>query len=155
MSEDQKQAQRLRELQAKLDRTEAATPEFILNVIARGCLRFQSQSPIAKTKVSRLIETGAVIDAIFALQALELSQWKLRRIAYDDGEWHCSFSKYPEVPVELDDPADAKHEDLGAAILGAFLEARRLSLTMDEVRSQSVPQVRSLADNVMCYENSI
>jgi len=141
MSNGQKQEQCLRELQDNLDRSETVSPELIANVIARGCPRFQSLPPIARATVTRLIEAGAVIDAIFALQALELPRWKLRRIVYDNAEWHCSFSKQPELPIDLDDLAEAKHEDMAAAILGAFLEARRLNRTVEKVHSQSVPQV--------------
>src|SRR5262245_35825844 len=141
MSNGQKQEQCLRELQDNLDRIETVTPEMIVNMIKWGCHRFQSLAPIARATVTRLIEAGAVIDAIFALQALELPRWKLRRIVYDNAEWHCSFSKQPELPIDLDDLAEAEHEDMAAAILGAFLEARRLNLTVEKVHSRSVPQV--------------
>src|SRR5262249_55356361 len=75
-----------------------------------------------QAKVTRLIEAGAFHDAILALQELELPQWKLRRVIYDDGEWHCSFSKQLGMPAELDEMAEAVHEVLPLAMLSAFLE---------------------------------
>jgi len=41
-------------------------------------------------------------DATCTLQELEMPQWKLRRIVYDDPQWHCSSSKHSALPMELD-----------------------------------------------------
>src|SRR5262249_969703 len=71
-------------------------------------------------------------DAALALLELELPQWKLRRLIYEDGEWHCSLSKHIELPVELDDAAEANHDSLPLSILSALVEARRHSLTTGE-----------------------
>jgi hypothetical protein len=62
-----------------------------------------------------------------ALIDLELPQWQLRRIAYDEGEWHCALSRERELPDWLDQSAEGRHADLALAILSAFVEARRLS----------------------------
>jgi hypothetical protein len=102
-----------------------------------------------------LIETGAFNDAILTLQELELSQWKLRRVAYDDGEWHCSFSRQLSVPAELDEMAEATHEIFSVAMLCAFLEALHLNETKNEVRSGSVPRVQPMQGHVICCENFV
>ena len=83
MSCDQKYEQRLRDLQDNVTRSHSITPELMLEVITRGCIRFHAQHPIAKAKVARLIESGAYNDAALALQDFELPQWKLRCIVYD------------------------------------------------------------------------
>ena len=64
------------------------------DVIARVGPRLQVQHPTAKAKVARLIESGAFADATLAVLELELPQWKLRRLIYEDGEWHRSLSKH-------------------------------------------------------------
>ena len=76
------------------------------DVIARAYVRAQDQQPTAQERVIRLVEFGACADAALALLELELPQWKLRRLIYEDGEWHCSLSKHVDLPVEVDDMAD-------------------------------------------------
>jgi hypothetical protein len=77
-------------------------------------------------RIERLIESGAWTDAALALLELELPHWQLRRLAYDDGEWHCALSRQRELPDWLDDRSvESHHVDLAMAILSAFVEARR------------------------------
>ena len=135
--------QRLRELQEQIHRARTITPELMSDVIARVGPRLQVQHPTAKAKVARLIESGAFADATLAVLELELPQWKLRRLIYEDGEWHCSLSKHIGLPASLDELAEARHGSLPLAILSALLEARRNSVATAESRPQSVPQVRS------------
>jgi hypothetical protein len=97
--------QRLETLQEHLRRAQAITSDLMACAIAQGCLRFQAQHPNAKARVVRLIASGAWVDATLALLELELPQWKLRRLIYEDGKWHCSFSKRLRVPAELDEMA--------------------------------------------------
>ena len=144
--------QRLRELQEQIHRARTITPELMSDVIARACLRLQVQHPTAKARVARLIELGAFADATFAVLELELPQWKLRRLIYEDGEWHCSLSKL-RLPASLDEPAEASHESQPLVILSALLEARRNSLAAPESRPQSVPQVRPTRGYAICCDN--
>ena len=65
---------------------------------------------------------GAWTDAALALIELELPQWRVRRLAYDDGEWYCSLSRGRELPDWLDQPVEGRHADLALAILSAFVE---------------------------------
>ena len=44
--------------------------------------------------------------------------------AREDGEWFCALSRRPELPIELDDCAEARNEVLVLAILDALAEAR-------------------------------
>ena len=77
-------------------------------------------------RIERLIESGAWTDAALALLELELPQWQLRRLAYDEGEWHCALSRQRELPEWLDDRSvESYHADLAMAILSAFVDARR------------------------------
>jgi hypothetical protein len=98
------------------------------------------------------VEAGATIDAAITLIELELPGWKLRRLLYEDGLWHCSLSKQVGLPIGLDETADASHETLPLAILCAFIEARcvaRMSMT----QSRSVPQVRPMQEILVCCDN--
>jgi hypothetical protein len=128
----------------------ALTPDLISNVIVDACTRL----PAGKAaRIDQLIDAGAWNDAALALIELELPAWKLRRLVYEDGEWFCSLSKQPNLPVALDDTADARHEVLPLAILSAFLEARRTASAVRETSSPTVPQVRPTSGFAVCCDN--
>jgi hypothetical protein len=91
--------------------------------------------------IDRLIEAGAWTDATLALIEIELPAWKLRRLVHENGEWLCSLSRQPNLPLELDDSADARHEVLPLAILSALVEARKAGAA----RLTSTPTVRQAA----------
>ena len=115
---------------------------------SQTCRRFPSESQSGKTaRVERLIQSGAWTDAALALIDLELPQWQIRRIAYDEGEWHCALSRQRELPEWLDQPVEARHTDLALAILSAFVEAQQISTP---VSRPSVPAV--LPDPNPLYE---
>ncbi len=77
----------------------AVTAELLSEVIGETCRRFPSVGQAGKTaQIERLIQSGAWTDAALALIDLELPQWKVRRIAYDGGEWYCALSRERELP---------------------------------------------------------
>src|SRR6266852_3537879 len=128
-----------RELSDRLRDAHAATAELVAEIIGETCRRFPSIGQTEKTaRIERLIQSGAWTDAALALIDLELPQWQVRRIAYDDGEWHCALSRQRELPEWLDQSIEAHHLDLPLAILRAFVDARRASAPT--VRT-SVPMV--------------
>jgi hypothetical protein len=145
--------QHLNKVQQELHRAQTITPGLMADVIARACFRFQSHRGTVKARVIRLIESGAFADAALALLELELPQWRLRRLIREDDEWHCSVSKQPGLPAELDEMVEANHESLPLAILSAFVEARRHSLTAGEGRPKSVPEVRPTQGYAICCDN--
>jgi hypothetical protein len=145
--------QQLRALQQDLRRAWTVTPDLMADVIARASLRFRAQQPAANARLMRLIEAGAFVDAMLALLELELPQWKLRRLICEDGEWHCALSKRLALPAELDDMAEASHENLPLAILTAFVEARRHGLAAAEGQPKSVPQVGATRGYAICCDN--
>jgi len=104
-------------------------------------------------RITRLAEMGAWTEATLALIQLELPSWIVRRLAYENGEWLCSLSQQPNLPMALDDCAEASHEVLPLAILCAFLEAcRRRHGAQESV--PAVPQVaQSSVDHIICCEN--
>src|ERR1700710_880818 len=98
----------------------AATAALLSEVIGEACRRFPSAGQAAKTaRIERLIETGAWTDAALALIDLELPQWQVRRIAYDEGEWYCALSRERELPEWLDCSIEGPQSDLEVGILSA------------------------------------
>jgi hypothetical protein len=71
--------------------------------------------PATAARIDELIEARAWNDAALTLVELELPAWKQRRLIYEDGKWHCSLSRRPNLPVALDDTATASHEVLPLA----------------------------------------
>jgi hypothetical protein len=147
---DPKQEDRFDRLTDQLRLAPALTPDLISHVIVDACTRL----PAGKAaQIDQLIEAGAWDDAALALIELELPVWKLRRLVYEEGEWLCSLSRQPNLPVALDDTADARHEVLPLAILSAFVEARRRTSAMRETSLQTVPQVWQTPGYAICCDN--
>jgi hypothetical protein len=132
----------------------AVTAEFLSDIIRQTCRRFPSADHSSKTaRVERLIQSGAWTDAALALIDLELPQWQVRRIAYDEGEWYCALSRQRELPDWLDQSVEARHTDLALALLSAFVEAQRISAPSSR---PSVPAVRIDANPLyepVCSDN--
>jgi hypothetical protein len=153
MSFDTNQEAGLGELQERLRRAPAIAVDLIADVIARTGLRSSAQSPARRTRILRLVQAGAVVEAALALLAFELPGWKLRRLVYEDGEWICSLSKYRELPDWLDDAAEARHETLALAIVAAFVEAQSRAADADRVSIPTVPQEPRATDCALCCDN--
>jgi hypothetical protein len=143
---------RLGKLEEQLQHARTVAPDLLSDVIAEACVRFSQHGDTAKARVNRLIEAGAYTDAALALIELELPHWKLRRLVYDDGEWICSLSRQPWLPVELDEVAEARHEILPLAVLMTFLQALGATAS-NETRVATVPSVRPAQGHVMCCDN--
>jgi hypothetical protein len=131
----------------------AVSADLMSEIIAAACARLPVLNRAGKaSSVHRLIESTAWTDAALALVEIELPMWKLRRLVFEDGRWFCSLSAQVNLPLWLDDTADATHEILPLAILGALLEARRRSVVVPE-RTLSVPQVQSPPGHAICCDN--
>ena len=129
----------LDELNERLRNASEANEALITDVVRAACRRFPSLGRGEKTtRVERLIRSGAWTDMALALIDLELPQWQIRRLVYDNGEWYCALSRERELPDWLDQSVEARHADLALAILVAFVEVRRI--TQPESRT-SVPAV--------------
>ena len=130
------------------------TAEFLSDIVHATCRRLPSANQNAgAARVERLIQSQAWTDAALALIDLELPQWQVRRLAYDDGEWYCALSRQRELPDWLDQSIEARHFDLTLAILSAFVEAQRISSTSSQT---SVPAVRQHANpsyEPVCSDN--
>ena len=122
-------------------------------IICGACKRIPVLGKSAKVaRIDHLIEAGAWTDAAFAVIALELPDWQLRRLEYDGGQWFCALSRGPNLPAMLDDTADANHALMPLAILRAFFQARRMTEIAPR-ETAPVPQVSAVTDNIVCCDN--
>ena len=128
------------------------TAEFLTDIIRSSCRRLSVQGS-RTAHVEGLIAAGAWTDAALALIDLELPQWQVRRLAYDEGEWHCALSRQRELPDWLDSAIEARHADLALAILSAFVEARRVSAGMSRTSVPVVPQDTDPRYEPLCSDN--
>ncbi|HEV7411443.1 MAG TPA: hypothetical protein VGO01_23405 [Bradyrhizobium sp.] len=134
-------------LDDRLHDAPAVTADLISEVIGTPSRRLPS-------RIERLIESGAWTDAALALLELELPQWQLRRLAYDEGEWHCALSRQRELPEWLDDRSvESRHADLSLAILSAFVDARRKSAPPSRASVPAAPRSVSPLYEPVCCDN--
>ena len=142
------------ELGDRLRNAHGVTAEFLSEIIRQTCRRFPPTGQSSNAaRVARLIQSEAWTDAALALINLELPQWQVRRIAYDQGEWYCALSRQRELPDWLDQSVEARHADLALSLLSAFVEAQRISTPLSR---PSVPAVRPDADPLyepVCSDN--
>src|SRR3954453_7222132 len=142
------------ELSHRLRDTYTVTAEFLSDIIAKSCRRFPSTSQSGKAaRVERLIQSGAWTDAALALIDLELPQWQIRRLAYDEGEWHCALSRLRELPEWLDQPIEIHHADLALGILSPFVEPQRISVPSTQPSAPAVPQDANPLYEPVCIDN--
>ena len=130
------------------------TAEFLADIVHATGRRLPSANPNAKAaRVERLILAQAWTDAALALIDLELPQWHVRRLAYDDGEWHCALSRQRELPDWLDQSIETRHGDLALAILTAFVEAQRVSAPPSRTSVPAVPRHANSLYEPVCSDN--
>src|SRR6478609_5725233 len=148
------ETQRPAELGDRIRDAYVVTAEFLSDIIHQTSRRFPSESRSSKAaRVERLIQSGAWTDAALALIDLELPRWQVRRLAYDEGEWHCALSRLRELPEWLDQPIETHHADLALAILSAFVEAQRISVPSSRTSVPAVPQDASPLYEPVCTDN--
>ena len=129
------------ELDDRLRDAPEVTAELMSEILAKTCRRFPSVGRKGKTaRIEHLIRSEAWTDAALALIDLELPQWQVRRIVYDQGEWHCALSRQRELPEWLDQSIETHHADLPLAILSAFADARLSSAPSNRTSVPFVPR---------------
>ena len=130
----------------RLRNTQAMTRPLMHEIIEKICRRVPLLGQSERTaRLMRLIDTEAWTDAALALMELELPRWQVRRIAYDEGEWHCALSRERELPDWLDAAVEGCHGNLALALLSAFVEVQALAV---EASRPSVPTVRPIPDSL-------
>src|ERR1043166_4525688 len=91
------------ELTGRLRDAGEVNAALMAEVTGTACRRYPSIGQSEKTaRLKQLSRSGAWTDAALALIDLELPLWQVRRLAYDEGEWHCALSRERELPDWLD-----------------------------------------------------
>jgi hypothetical protein len=142
MLSNPKHDDRLGQLHTDIERAPAVTPALMADVVAHACARMAAPGCAQEAaRIRRLIEIEAWADATLALIALELPQWQVRRLVYEDGEYWCYLSKNCPLPDWLDDCAVAGHAILPLAMLSAFVEALRNKMAA-RAPAATTPRIR-------------
>jgi hypothetical protein len=117
---------RLKDMQAGSRGQPVAGSDLLARTLAGVHKPRANPNQVAKiAQIERLIASQAWVECALALVELELPQWKLRRLIFEDGRWLCSLSRQWNLPDWLDDAVEARHESLPLAILGALIAACR------------------------------
>jgi hypothetical protein len=147
----------LLDLQDQLRGAPVVTADLMSKVVAGACTRVRMPSCAGKAaKIHRLLESEAWTEAALALVELELPQWRLRRLVYEDDTWLCSLDKQWNLPAWLSDCAETRHQSLPLAILSALIEARQCSEPSSMRAASSVPRCgaeSSFPVETMCCDN--
>lgn len=145
---------RLEIIAARVSAADAATCDMVSKIVLHTARRLSFARQAANTaRLHRLIESDALTEAAFALIDLELPQWKLRRLTYDEGEWHCAISRARELPEWLDQAVEAHHPNLTLAILSAYIETIRHVESSRTPGRPSVPQLPTNPYQQLGYES--
>jgi len=147
-------SEQLAALAGQASAADEATPQLFSEVVVATARRLWAPGEAARaTKLHDLIEAGALTQAALNLIDMELPLWKVRRIAYDEGEWHCAMSRQRELPEWLDEAVEARHASLTLAILGAYIETiGQIELSREPSRP-SVPKTRAEQYEPLYCEN--
>ena len=130
------------------------TAAILFDVVDEARRRLRPDRKVEKMAlIEGLIEAEAWTDAALALIDLELPQWQVRRIAFDDGEWYCALSRQRELPDWLDRSIEARHADLPLAILSAIAEAKAVSSPASRISGPLVPRNAMPHYEPVCCEN--
>jgi hypothetical protein len=110
----------LDQLNDRVRRVRAVSADLMLHLIEATSAHLPEMNGTRKAAVvHRLIKCRARTNAALALLEIELPQWKLRRLVFEDGKWLCSLSRQINMPPALDDGVEATHSVMPLAILGA------------------------------------
>ena len=130
-----------------------ALSSHLFRDVTQGCTRLASLRQSGRAAaLDRLVEAGAWTDAALGLLKLELPNWTIRRLVREGDEWFCTLSRQPNLPIALDEPAEAAHAELPLAILRAFVEARR-RLSFSAHVAAPDPQLRPALEMPVCCDN--
>jgi hypothetical protein len=135
-----------------LQQASAPTAGLFSKVMQGACARLPALKGLGSvTRLERLIDAGAWAEAALALVELEMPAWSVRRLACESGEWVCSLSRQPNLPIAVDDTAEASHEVLALAILRAVIEVRRRSAAAET--KSAVPSVAASSPRMFCCDS--
>jgi len=130
------------------------TPGLFSRVVTGACTRFAAgRRADHAERLAHLVLAEAWTDASLFLIELELPSWRVRRVIYDGGEWMCSLSRCPGLPIEMDAAAEGRHGTILIAILLSFVEARGLATAAEFTGTLSVPRAKPAFAVAACCDN--
>jgi hypothetical protein len=144
-------SEQLTTLARRVSAADEATPELLSEIIAETTWR--PSAPGGAAKLHQLIQAGALTEAALVLVNLGLPLWQMRRIAYDESEWHCAVSRQRELPEWLDEAIETTHPSLTLAIVSVYIETLRQIEAAREPSRPSVPQTRGDQCQPVCCDN--
>lgn len=152
-------AERLAGLADRLRAADNATADLMSAIANEASVGRAQRSERIIAHIGKLIEAGAWTDAAMALLESELPRWKLRRLAHDEGEWHCALSLQREMPEWLDEAVETSHPNLDLAVMEGCVEAmRRDANESRDARTPTGPRMRlrrleTPSHNMVCCDN--
>jgi hypothetical protein len=139
---DRRQDRSFGDVRDRIVGAKAVTPQLMSDLLA-ACGIDDRDPTVGADRVRRLVTARAWTDAALKLIDHKLLRWKIARLIFEEGEWHCLLSKYCQVPDWLDDAIEIKHEVLPLAILAAFISARGAELDSVEDARRTVPHIKA------------
>jgi hypothetical protein len=130
-------AERLRRISERINAADAVTNDLISELIGAISDRHGAGKHGAekhdqwREDIKTFVQIGAWTDAAIIFMKMELPRWKLRRLVYDEGEWHCAISHQRDLPEWLDATIETHHNDLSIALLKSIVEAIRQDMSQD------------------------
>ena len=152
-------AERLTGIADRLRAADTATADLVSAVANEASVGRAHHSERLIAKIDKLIDASAWTDAAMALLERELPRWKLRRLAHDEGEWHCALSLHREMPEWLDEAVETSHSNLPLAVLEGLVEAmRRDAVASGDARTPTGPRMRrklpeAAGHDLICCDN--
>lgn len=146
-------SERLAVIADRLRCADRASADIVSAIVCEICRTDASGSAVLSARTQQLIGAGAWTDAALALIESELPQWKLRRLAYDEGQWHCALSRQRELPEWLDQSVETGHRDLCLAIFSGLVEAARQEPVTSGGTPRTVPRIRATQPDPICCDN--
>ena len=133
---------RLNRLTRALEAASSVSLRLIGEVAAGACVRLRTLAQTGNVAgLEQMIIADAWTDVALTIIRLELPFWQIRRLIHEDGEWHCSLTRHPQLPEALDDMAEGRHADLPLALLLAFVEARRCADIASAAAACRMPRI--------------
>jgi len=137
----------------RLRDTPIVTASLVRDIIELICRSHSHpEQANAFSRIERLIAEQAWAEVALTLIDVELPQWRLRRLAYDAGAWHCALSRRRELPDWLDQAVEASHPDLPGALLGAFIEAAQIAWRLGRPSVPAAPH-ETAPYALLCCDN--
>jgi hypothetical protein len=133
---------RLDQLGEELNSARVPNSGLMWRLVAGACRRLPMFNRATDVRrLNGLIDAEAWTEGALLLIEIELPQWKLRRLIFEEGSWLCSVSRQSRVPDWLDDAGEYRHKSLPLAVLGALVAGIRCGDTaVAKAMASSVPR---------------